>query len=127
MGALQTATPAKTSSKIAPEIASLDFSSIKNVEISSSVAAVNSMERSYRDELAARLKLKLTLPEEGEATLKLTLNRSGKVLKLSVLKSNSPANTSYIESSVPLLSYPSFGNNFPDQAECTFTITLSSE
>ncbi len=84
-------------------------------------------ERSYRDELAGRLKLLLKLPEHGEVKIKLTLERSGKVTKIAVVSSQSAANRSYIEKKVPTLTFPSFGDNFVGQSNYTFLVSLSNE
>lgn len=84
-------------------------------------------EKSYYEELASRLKLLLRLPEFGEVRIKLTLDRSGKFLKVVVMSAESTKNRKYIEKTLPTLTYPSFGNNFNDQSEYTFIIALSNE
>lgn len=84
-------------------------------------------ETSYRDELASRLKLMLKLPEHGDVQLKLTLDRTGKVTKVNIVKSASSANRSYIEKTLPNLKFPAFGNDFKNMSEYTFIIQLSNE
>jgi hypothetical protein len=84
-------------------------------------------ERSYRDELASRLKLTLTLPDHGEIQLKLTLDRNGRPLKINVVKAASSTNKSYIEKTLTNMKFPSFGNHFGDLSEYTFIIHLSNE
>ncbi len=84
-------------------------------------------EKNYRDELASRLKLMLKLPDHGDVQLKLTLDRTGKATKVSVVKSESSANRSYIEKTLPNLKFPSFGSHFENMSEYTFIIQLSNE
>lgn len=84
-------------------------------------------EAGYRDELISRLKLLLRLPEYGEVKVNLTLERSGKVAKVSIVSAESAANKKYIEKTLPTISLPAFGDNFPNQSQYTFVITLSNE
>lgn len=88
---------------------------------------MNAKEMAYRDELAHRLKLLLKLPDYGEVKLKLTLERSGKVLKVKILNAQSSGNREYVEKTLPSLKMPAFGNNFAESPEYTFTITMSNE
>lgn len=90
-------------------------------------AGLTIRERSYREELASRLKLLLKLPEYGLVKLKLTLSRAGKVIKVDVLSSESALNRSHIQKTLPSLSFPSFGDNFGSESSHTFQITLSSD
>lgn len=87
----------------------------------------NDREISYRDELASRLKLGLHLPEYGDVKVKMTLNRSGKIINIAVLSTESISNKKYVEKTLPALTFPSFGSNFGDAQEYTFSITLSNE
>lgn len=103
---------------------------IKDLQIEALPSDTQSMtvgEKSYRDELAGRLKLLLKLPEHGEVQLKLTLDRNGKVLKVMITKSVSQLNRSYIEKNLPTLKFPSFGKHFDNQPDYTFNIQLSNE
>lgn len=84
-------------------------------------------EKSYRDEIASRLKLLLKLPDHGDVQLKLTLDRTGKVSKVSIVKSASSENRKYIEKTLPGLKFPAFGSHFENSAEYTFIIQLSNE
>jgi colicin import membrane protein len=84
-------------------------------------------EVSYRDELAERLKLQLVLPEYGSVKLKLTLQRSGEVIRIAILSADSRRNRDYVEKRVPSLQFPPFGNQFSQEPEHTFTITLNND
>lgn len=81
----------------------------------------------YRDELARSLKAFLTLPEKGDVIIKLTLNRSGHVIKLSIISSASSNNRKYVEQIVPSLFLPGFGNFFGGESTHTFTIDLRGD
>lgn len=84
-------------------------------------------ERTYYDELVSRLKLALKLPEFGEVKLQLTINRSGKVVSVKSVKSKSKKNSDYVQTSIPKLHLPPFGQNFSGEKEHTFRLTLSNE
>ena len=84
-------------------------------------------ERTYYDELIHRLKLALRLPEYGSVKLKLTLSSDGKVFKVQVTGSKSAKNKSYIEKTLPSLSFPRFGSNFSGQKEQTFRLNLCND
>ena len=88
---------------------------------------LNDREVSYRDEVASRLKLLLKLPEYGDVKVKLTLDRSGKVVSVVIVSAESGANRKYIEKALPTMSFPAFGSNFDAAKEYTFSITLSNE
>lgn len=88
---------------------------------------LNVRERGYRDELAHRLKLLLKLPEKGVVKLKLTLERSGKVLKVEVIGAESKKNRQHIEKALPPLQFPPFGDNFEGSSQYTFHINLKSD
>ncbi len=90
-------------------------------------ATFNQQESSYRDELASRLKLLLSLPEYGEVKIRLTLDRSGKVKKVEVVKAENSANRKYVEKTIPTLKFPPFGNYFGDSESYTFLISLRNE
>ncbi len=99
-----------------------------SASVSSAEAADMSVEEMcYRDELAGRLKLLLRLPEYGEVKIKLTVERSGRFVKLAVVGAESEANRNYLEDVLPTLSFPAFGTHFPGIAQHTFSITLSHE
>lgn len=84
-------------------------------------------ETSYRDQLECLLQLHLRFPEFGSVKIKLTLERSGKFLKVSIVNARSTANRAYIEKMIPTLKYPSFGNNFAGQDQYTFVLDLSNQ
>lgn len=88
---------------------------------------LSAKETAYRDELAHRLKLLLKFPEYGEVKVKLTVDRSGKVVSLKILNAQSAANRAYIEKTVPKLQLPPFGQNFGTVSDYAFTVTLKSE
>ena len=69
----------------------------------------------------------LRLPEFGEVKIKLTLERTGRVIKVQVLNAESELNRKYIEKEIESLALPPFGNNFKGMTEFTFSITLSNE
>jgi outer membrane biosynthesis protein TonB len=84
-------------------------------------------ERTYYDELIHRLKLALRLPDHGSVKVKLTLSSDGKVVRVSIVSSKSSKNKSYIEKTLPTLSFPKFGSNFSGQKEQTFRLNLCNE
>lgn len=84
-------------------------------------------EASYRDEVAARLKLGLRLPDYGAVKIKLTLERSGKVASVQIVSSESSKNRQYIEKTLPTLKFPPFGSHFADASQYTFMVTLNND
>lgn len=110
--------------KLPSQIGSLAIESLHFDEPSSSLSV---REKGYRDELASRLKLLLKLPEYGLVKLKLTLARSGKVSQVTLLSSESTSNRTYIQKTLPTLTFPAFGDNFAGETSHTFQITLSSD
>lgn len=86
-----------------------------------------SQERSYHQELISRLKLQLKLPDYGDVKVKLTLERSGRVVKVAVVNAESAKNREYIEKKLPSMTYPSFGTNFPDHSQYTFVLILGND
>lgn len=88
---------------------------------------VGAREMSYRDELAQRLKIQLKLPEHGEVRIKLTLDRSGRFVKIAVVSSGSKKNQAYIEKTIPTLTYPGFGDRFGTSKDYTFVISLNND
>lgn len=84
-------------------------------------------EINYRDKIAVHLKKALKLPEYGEVTVKLTLDRSGKVVKVDSVKSESAKNKAFIERTLPTLVLPSFGKEFAGLSQQTFLITLEND
>lgn len=108
--------------------ANLEIPKPKSFEIESpGESDLNDREIGYRDELAGRLKLMLRLPEFGEVKIKLTLEKTGRVVKVMVIAAESDLNRKYVEKELPTVSLPPFGNNFSGMSEYTFSITLSNE
>lgn len=84
-------------------------------------------ETSYSDEVAYRLKMALKLPDYGEVRVKLTLDRTGKVVKVDTVQSESKKNQAYVESKIPTLLFPSFGQRFQGVSHHTFVFTLQND
>jgi hypothetical protein len=81
----------------------------------------------YHEELASRLKLLLRLPDFGEVKIKLTVERSGRFIKVAVVSAESASNRKYLEKTLPTLKFPGFGSHFGSAEECTFAIALSND
>ena len=110
--------------KAPSQISSLASEQIVSIE----AEGIYSMrEKSYYDELVARLKLALKLPEYGEVRVKLTLTRQGQVTKVQVTSSKSRKNKDYIEKTLVHTNFPRFGDNFGSDGEHTFQLNLSNE
>jgi colicin import membrane protein len=84
-------------------------------------------EISYSDEVASRLKMALRLPDYGAVKIRLTLDRTGKVVKVETVQSESNKNKAYVESKIPTLLFPSFGQRFQGVSQNTFVITLQND
>ena len=80
----------------------------------------------YISELIQRLKLSLRLPESGEVVVDLTLKRSGKVAGIKIRDANSSNNKYYVESQLSTLSFPEFGESYPNKDEKLFTLSLQN-
>jgi colicin import membrane protein len=91
------------------------------------IEGISGKERSYREEIGQRLKRALRLPDLGQVKIKLTLSRSGKVLQVQILSSESEKNKQYIERTIPSLVFPSFGTNFIELSQYTFDIILTHD
>ncbi len=129
--------------KIAPPSDNIVISSQKNLKEIATPATIenfvtdlafidsgtsfNVKESAYRDELGQRLKLYLKLPEYGEVKVKLTIDRSGKIIATKILSFQSAKNASFIEQNLPKLKMPPFGDNFKGVSDHDFTIILSNE
>lgn len=81
----------------------------------------------YKDELVARLKRDLKLPEEGEVDLKLTITKGGSVAHVAIVAAKSEKNSKYLETSLPALNLPGYGERFGGAREYTFFLTLTNE
>lgn len=84
-------------------------------------------EISYRDEIVYRLKAALKFPDYGTVKIKLTLDRTGKVLKVETTQSESAKNKAYLERTLPTLQFPAFGQQFPGATQYTFLMTLHND
>ncbi len=115
---VQGSAPSKISSLAAESLVAID---------SSETACCTPQERTYYDELVSRLKIALKLPEYGEVTLELSINRNGSVASVKKVKSKSKKNSDYVQKAIPKLSLPSFGQSFAGETSHTFRLTLSNE
>ncbi len=84
-------------------------------------------EISYSDEVAYRLKMALRFPDYGAVKIKLTLDRTGRIVKVETVQSESSKNKAYVESKIPTLLFPSFGQRFQGVQQNTFVITLQND
>lgn len=82
-------------------------------------------EAGYVDEVAALLKALLRLPERGDVEIELTIERTGKVSKLTIISAKSAVNKVYVEKAVPDIAFPQFGKHFTGEKNHNFMITLS--
>jgi colicin import membrane protein len=80
----------------------------------------------YEEVLAERLRLLLTLPDYGDVKISLTLERSGKVAALTILKAASEENQHYVEKMLPQLALPPFGLAFAGEERHVFRLVLSN-
>ncbi len=80
----------------------------------------------YQQELVSLLQMFLRLPEHGEVHIALTLNRDGTVKEVLLDRMPSEKNRSYVELTVPALSFPDFKEYFKGESEHKFLITLKS-
>jgi len=122
---------AKMNQKRDPDIAIADAIKVPGKLTEQKEVSVDSTsttpESGYQNELISRLRLQLRLPEFGDVQIKLTVNRAGKVVSVTIVKAASEANRKYVEKQVPALSFPAFGSYFSGKTQNTFTITLSNE
>lgn len=119
--------PSKAANSLSSVPTAITSLEVDALSVPKNAPIISQYEVSYRDELAARLKLLLRLPEYGDVKVNLTLTRSGKVDKVAIVSAESILNRKYIEKTLPELSFPAFGNNFAAASEYTFAITLSNE
>jgi colicin import membrane protein len=93
---------------------------------SSNSISDDSFELSYESTLQLYLKAHLILPEWGNVDIYLTVEKSGKVKSVKILKSDSKINKEYIEANLPKITLPPFGKHFAEKNEKSFNITLSN-
>lgn len=102
---------------------SMEGISNKNVRPSKELGS----QGSYADVLIDRLRKSLEFPEYGKVDIELTLDRSGKVLKIKILSDESQKNRQYVEKMVPQLKFSPFGLFFPGESSHTFVVSLHNE
>lgn len=100
---------------------------IDHLSVKESQGEVGREEVNYKDEIKFRLQSALRLPDYGTITIKLTLDKTGKVLKVETIQSESAKNKTYVESQVPIQFFPPFGSRFSGTTQQTFTITLTND
>ncbi len=109
-------------SKVPHPITSLHIES----QGTSSNEKVTDVERSYLQELSDRLQQQLKFPEYGDVKLELTLERSGKMIKVNIIYAHSALNRKCVEKKLPTLSLPPFGACFKADTR-TFVIILKND
>lgn len=77
--------------------------------------------------IAYTLREKLKLPEYGMVKLELTLINTGKVLKVSVLNTESDKNQWYLERQLPYMEFPPFTEELKKERQHTFALTFCNE
>jgi colicin import membrane protein len=82
---------------------------------------------SYYQALVRRLKDNLHLPVYGQVKVDITLQRSGKVVKVKIISCTSGSNNAYLQKELCKLSFPSFGSNFVGEEQHTFHLCLENE
>lgn len=100
---------------------------VPQLQIDQPKGKVGASEQLYCDELIERLRLLLSLPEFGEVKLLLTIERTGRVSRIEVVRSMSSKNREYLLEKLSSAKLPGFGSLFPGCDSETFPITLSSE
>lgn len=95
---------------------------VDSLEVGQTYSELSIKEKNYRDEVQQIVCSTLSLPEHGSFEIKLTLDRSGKVLNLQIIKCECIKNRQYIERFAPTLVFPKFGNRFGDAPQYTFLI-----
>lgn len=108
------------------ELGDLQVDALKLGEMGSS-GEWGTKEMSYSDEVAYRLKMALRFPDYGAVKIKLTLDRTGRVVKVETIQSESSKNQAYVESKIPTLLFPSFGQRFQGVSQNTFVFTLQND
>lgn len=77
----------------------------------------------YISQVAWKLKKTLRFPEYGSVRIEMTISKEGRVERVSVLASENTKNRSYVESTIPTLS---FASN-PNQTAITYIFLLNNE
>lgn len=80
----------------------------------------------YISEVVAKLQRGLKLPEFGEVTVELTLEKSGKVLNCLIKDAKSLTNKMYVEKTLPSIKFPMFEGSLKHENAHTFIFVLNS-
>lgn len=80
----------------------------------------------YEVELITRLKILFNLPEMGEVKVDLTLNRQGRVVKVEIKSFANAVNKKAVETHLPSMQFPAFGQAFVGETTHTFKLTLTN-
>jgi hypothetical protein len=96
---------------------------IQNLSIDES----NEEPSSYLSSLVQTLKNHLELPEEGKVRLQITVLKSGRVEKVSILYAESDYNKRYLEHRLIDLSLPPFSDELEGSLKHTFTLNFCHE
>jgi len=86
-----------------------------------------SAESSYIADLIRRLQVGIKLPEHGEASVAITINRSGKPVKVVVTESTSASIKQTLSQKLPNLTFSPFGGCFSNEQEHIFLLRLSND
>lgn len=81
----------------------------------------------YEEVLIAHLRSHLQLPEFGEVKIKITLNKDGSVVKLSVLKTESERNKKHLETHLYTIQFPRLDVLGIKKPEQTFVLTFCND
>lgn len=111
-----------TDSQLPPQIHQLQIDSLPTL----TGATLNSQAVNYQTSLLSRLQKELTLPDYGAIKVKLTLAKSGKVIKVEAT-SSSEKNRSYLEKTLPALHFSPFGLHFDGAEEYTFNLHFQNK
>lgn len=110
-----------------PMVSELTVPVLKSDSAETSTPVGIKAEASYVDGMIARLRTLLRLPEYGEVTLMVTLDRSGQVSNHRVAKAESEANRRYVEKMILGCKFSDFGCHFEGETEHSFTLVLSND
>ncbi|MDB2614251.1 hypothetical protein N9Y92_03740 [Chlamydiales bacterium] len=82
-------------------------------------------EEGYVQDLIKRLQVQMHLPEFGAVTVQVTLEKGGQVTGFEIKETSSKINQSYVESTLPTISFPRFTKELKDENEHTFILVLN--
>jgi len=124
---LNKSTTANTSSSSKPSSVKPISSLNTDTSLIDKAKEKGSQESAYTDDLVRRLQLGIKLPEHGEASVAITINRSGKAVKVAVTSGTSGAIKQTLSQKLPTLTFSPFGTCFPNEREHTFLLRLSND